>query len=103
MSWFCRMPSILARSLMRDVAPATAASAMPRCGTTGRFALSGAVTTRASVAATAPRMIGGIDALIALQGVEDPVERRKHAAKRGRLALDALDALKIGLLGATLT
>jgi hypothetical protein len=38
----------------------------------------------------------GIDALIALQGVEDPLERRKRAVKRGRIALDEL---KIGLLG----
>ncbi|MEA2991006.1 MAG: hypothetical protein QOG83_3717, partial [Alphaproteobacteria bacterium] len=43
-----------------------------------------------------------IDALIALQGVESPTERRKQAVKRGRLALDALDELKIGLLGGTL-
>ena len=50
-------------------------------------------------AAGGPRSVGGIDALIALQGVEDPLERRKRAVKRGRVALDALDELKIGLLG----
>jgi hypothetical protein len=52
-------------------------------------------------APTPLRTVGGIDALIALQGVagEDPTERRRHAVKRGRLALDALDELKIGLLG----
>ena len=49
------------------------------------------------------RTIGGIDALIALQGIEDPTERRRHAVKRGRRALDALDELKIGLLGGNLT
>ena len=54
--------------------------------------------------ATAPaansgiRSIGGIDALVALQGIEDPRERRRRAVGRGRLALDALDALKLGLL-----
>ena len=37
--------------------------------------------------------------MIALQGIEDPLERRRHAVKRGRVALDALDELKIGLLG----
>jgi hypothetical protein len=47
------------------------------------------------------RTVGGIDALIALQGIEDPTERRRHAVKRGRLALDALDELKIGLLDLT--
>jgi hypothetical protein len=41
--------------------------------------------------------------LIALQGLEDPAERRKQGLRRGRLALDALDELKIGLLGATLS
>lgn|SRR6476469_2063679 len=49
------------------------------------------------------RTIGGIDALIALQGIEDPTERRRHALKRGRHALDALDELKIGLLGGNLS
>ena len=50
-------------------------------------------------APAALRTVGGIDALIALQGIEDPTERRRHAVKRGRHALDALDELKIGLLG----
>jgi hypothetical protein len=45
------------------------------------------------------RTVGGIDALIALQGVEDPVERRRRAVKHGRRALDAL---KLGLLAGTL-
>jgi Class II flagellar assembly regulator len=44
-------------------------------------------------------MVSGIDALIALQGVEDPLERRQRAVRRGRIALDALEELKIGLLG----
>jgi hypothetical protein len=48
------------------------------------------------------RTVGGINALIALQGVEDPVERRRRAVKHGRRALDALDALKLGLLAGTL-
>jgi hypothetical protein len=48
------------------------------------------------------RSLGGIDALIALQGVEHPTERRRRAVKRGRTALDALDDLKIGLLAGSL-
>ena len=44
------------------------------------------------------RSIGGIDILIALQGIEEPGERRRRAVARGRTALDALDELKIGLL-----
>jgi hypothetical protein len=46
-----------------------------------------------------PKAAGNIDALLALQGVEeDPVERRKRSVVRGRGALDVLDDLKIGLL-----
>src|SRR6187399_452303 len=48
--------------------------------------------------AAAPRAAGNIDALLALQGVEDPTERRKRSLARGRGALDVLDELKIGLL-----
>src|ERR1700729_1308237 len=48
------------------------------------------------------RTVGGIDALLALQGLEDSTERRKRAVKRGRNALDALDELKIGLLAGQL-
>jgi hypothetical protein len=49
------------------------------------------------------RSVAGIDVLIALQGIGDPTERRRQAIKRGRLALDALDELKLGLLGGTLS
>ena len=37
-------------------------------------------------------------ALIALQGVDDPKERKKRALVKGRNALDVLDTLKLGLL-----
>ena len=50
-------------------------------------------------AASAPKAAAGIDALLALQGIEeDPTERRKRSVQRGRGALDVLDDLKIGLL-----
>lgn len=48
------------------------------------------------------RTVGGIDALVALQGMEDPAERRRRAVARGRVALDALDELKLGLLAGAL-
>jgi len=46
----------------------------------------------------APKATTSLDALLALQGVEDPVERRKRSVARGKGALDVLDDLKIGLL-----
>ena len=68
----------------------------------GTFSLAEPDAPQAQSAAVALRTLGGIDALIALQGIEDPVERRRRAVKHGRRALDALDELKIGLLAGTL-
>lgn len=39
---------------------------------------------------------------MALQGVEDPAERRRRAVTRGRSALDVLDELKLDLLAGRL-
>jgi hypothetical protein len=68
----------------------------------GTFSLSDADPPQAQSPAVALRTLGGIDALIALQGVEDPVERRRRAVTHGRRALDALDELKLGLLAGSL-
>ena len=58
-----------------------------------------AATPESRSVGAAPRAAGNIDALLALQGVEeDLVERRKRSVQRGKGALDVLDALKIGLL-----
>jgi hypothetical protein len=66
------------------------------------FSLAEAKAPQPQSAAFALRTVGGIDALIALQGIEDPAERRRRAVKHGRRALDALDELKLGLLSGTL-
>jgi hypothetical protein len=64
----------------------------------GGFAVSETDAPQAPSPTIALRTLGGIDALIALQGgVEDPVGRRR-AIKQGRRAPDALDKLKLGLL-----
>ena len=68
-----------------------------RTSSTG-FALPDAASTPEARAATAPKAAANIDALLAMQGIEDPVERRKRSVQRGKGALDVLDALKIGLL-----
>jgi hypothetical protein len=94
------------RAMMRISGPngvGAAGQANKARRTTGSaFTLDLGSETRPTTANTAPRNIGGIDTLLALQGVEEPGERRRRAVKRGRGALDALDALKIGLLSGTL-
>jgi hypothetical protein len=75
-------------------------AARPSSG--GTFSLGGAEAPQAKTAAMALQTLGGIDALLALQGVEDPTEKRRRAVKFGRRALDALDELKLGLLAGTL-
>lgn len=91
---------------MRVLAPngtsVATASAAARRAPSGNFALSQTEQPQAQSAAVALRTLGGIDALIALQGIEEPVERRRRAVKHGRRALDALDELKLGLLAGTL-
>jgi len=69
-----------------------------RTSSTG-FALPDAQSSSDTRAATAPKAAANIDALLAMQGIEeDPVERRKRSVQRGKGALDVLDDLKIGLL-----
>jgi hypothetical protein len=75
----------------------TAAAPAARRPVGGTFKLSGEAP-QATTASGGTRNIAGIDALLALQGVEDATERRKRAVRRGRSALDALDELKLGLL-----
>ena len=69
-----------------------------RRGGSEGFSLSEGEAASGPTANTGVRGVGGIDVLMALQGVEEPAERRRRAVARGRTALDALDALKIGLL-----
>ena len=65
----------------------------------GSFVLPDTSSAPETRGAAAPKAAANIDALLALQGVdEDPVERRKRSVARGRGALDVLDDLKIGLL-----
>lgn len=60
-------------------------------------------STQEARGTTAPRAAAGIDALLALQGIEeDPAERRKRSVQRGRGALDVLDDLKLRLLAGTI-
>lgn len=76
----------------------------PRRTSSSSFALPEATTAQEARPATAPKTTANIDALLALQGIEeDPAERRKRGVQRGRGALDVLDDLKLGLLSGNLT
>lgn len=46
--------------------------------------------------------LSSVDALLALQGVDDEKESRKQAVARAKDILDILDELKVGLLNGTL-
>jgi hypothetical protein len=85
---------------LSGAALATAKGGVRRAGS-GNFSVSEDEAPHGSVASTNLRAISTVDALIALQAVEDPAERRKRAVRHGRRALDELDALKVGLLDGT--
>ena len=69
-----------------------------RTSSTG-FALPDAASAPEARPASAPKAAANIDALLAMQGIEeDPVERRKRSVQRGKGALDVLEDLKIRLL-----
>lgn len=91
---------------MRIHGPYGAGSASPAAGTrragAGGFSLPAMEEAAQTRSSSAARGVAGIDALMALQGVEDATERRRRAVKRGRSALDVLDDLKIGLLSGNL-
>ena len=64
----------------------------------GSFTVSEDDSPRNAASTGSLRAISTVDALIALQGVDDPKERKKRALVKGRNALDVLDTLKLGLL-----
>jgi hypothetical protein len=74
------------------------AASSKRTSSTG-FSLPDPASTPETRAALAPKATANIDALLAMQSIEeDPTARRKRSVQRGRGALDVLDDLKIGLL-----
>jgi hypothetical protein len=91
------------RILGSNATARVATPSAPRRAASGGFSVAeeGASTAPQPVASL--RTVGGIDALLALQGGDDPTERRRRAVSRGRSALDALDALKVEVLGGNLS
>ncbi|WFU43816.1 flagellar assembly protein FliX [Bradyrhizobium sp. CB82] len=80
-----------------------APASQTRRTSSGTFVLPDTSSTQDTKSASAPKAAANIDALLALQGIEeDPVERRKRSVARGKSALDVLDDLKMGLLSGNL-
>jgi hypothetical protein len=71
----------------------------PRSG--AAFSLAEAGRGREATKAGAAAPLATLDAILMLQGEDDPRERRRRSARRGQDLLDALDRLKAGLLAGT--
>lgn len=81
-------------------APSTSQGSRP-ARAAGGFSLpasSGASAPATASATASVSSVAGVSALMALQGVEDPTERRRRAIRRGHGLLDRLDELKMALL-----
>jgi hypothetical protein len=87
---------------MRIYGPNGTTFGSPSTGTrktgSSSFSLPDTPTASETRPTSAPPAANSLDALLAMQSVEDPTERRKRSVKRGRGALDVLDELKISLL-----
>ena len=78
-----------------------AASGGAKRGAAGGFAPIGPEGATESVAAAqvgATAGLGSLDALMALQGAPEPLERRRRAVRRAGRLLDVLDEVKLSLL-----
>lgn len=78
------------------------APASARRAAGGKFSVSDGEAPRNSNAASSLRSVSTLDALMALQGVDDRIERKKRLVAKGRKALDVLDDLKVAVLDGTL-
>lgn len=64
----------------------------------GEFIIGGAAGAGRSAAAAMPTGVSGIEGLLALQAVGDPLERRRRTVRRGQGLLDQLESLRCDLL-----
>lgn len=62
------------------------------------FRIDGGQTAGRAAQTSAPIAAGGIDALLALQAVDDATTGRRKAVKRANLLLDALEDIRADLL-----
>jgi hypothetical protein len=87
-----------ASSLVSSSAPKGASAA-----TSGTFSLGGATPTAPATQAAATAAVSSVQALIALQEVGGPLERRRRAMSRAGRILDVLDEVKVAVLDGSLS
>jgi len=84
-------------------APTAGAAAGSRPSSAQGFSVQASATAKAEGSAQAARVagvgaVGSLDALLALQEAEGPMERRRRAVGRGGRILDVLDKIKLAML-----
>jgi len=77
---------------------ASSRASVARGASGGGFFIADAPSAPGAAAAQPLSPAAGLDALLALQAVEDPLFARKKAIRRGNGLLDALEAIKADLL-----
>ena len=78
---------------------AASGASVKRTGSGATFQLPTEETTTSATQKTAAvRATPGLEALLALQEVDEQAEKRKRGLKRGHKLLDSLDALKVAVL-----
>ena len=87
-------------SSFSDVGSAAAprGGARPAAGGFSLGPMSGPGSAAPAGVASAAAAVGSLDALLALQEVSGPLERRRKAVKRAGRILDVLDEIKLSLL-----
>lgn len=91
---------------INGASPTTPATRKARAGSAGGTSFEptdSAAAPRGATAASAPIGIASIDALLALQAVGDPTERKRRAVGRASRILDVLDEVKVALIDGAVT
>lgn len=82
----------------RIITPARSGSAAPARGGASTFRLDGGQPAPSANQPAATMAAAGIDALLALQAVDDATSGRRKAIRRGNMLIDALERIQADLL-----
>jgi hypothetical protein len=88
------------------LSPSTPSKAAPRAGAGGGFSVAAPQGVSAPAQVSSASGVGGVmgvEALLALQDVGTATERRRRSVSRAGRLLDALDDIKVALLGGELS